>query len=176
MRESYLRGRIRPNPSAERAIALPENRCDTPHMSVRGRLAIFSLLVATAAVSFFSLLANRASDESHVLMCPGSHSSRVFTDARMLCASEATALARIDWDGRLAYLVDPDMIPCRIPEFEVINENTTRIGGPERHCDTDTAGTSLYLFPRCSLTMNYPGNEDYRAALPIGLLVEPNGC
>ena len=41
---------------------------------------------------------------------------------------------------------------------------------------TDTAGTSVYLFPRCSLTMNYPGNEDYRAALPIGLLVEPNSC
>jgi hypothetical protein len=132
-------------------------------------------LVTLVLASTFAL-SHRPSDEPRVLMCPGSHSIRVYTDARMLCANEATALARIDWDGKIAYLVDPAAVPCRIPEFEAINENTTRIGGPEKHCDTDTAGTSLYLFPRCSLTMNYPGNEDYRAALPIGLLVEPNGC
>ena len=145
-------------------------------MSARGRLGIFAILVAIAVASSCAVLSNQASNGSGVQMCPGSHSSRVFTDARRLCANKATALARIDWDGRITYLVDPAVVPCRIPEFEVINENTTRIGGPEKHCDTDTAGTSLYLFPRCSLTMNYPGNEDYRAALPIGLLVEPNGC
>jgi hypothetical protein len=146
-------------------------------MSAPGRLAIFSILVAIAAVSSFAVLSNRASNEFRVQMCPASDSSRVFTDARRLCASEATALARIDGDGRVSYFVEPAEMPCRPPDYMVVNENTTSLVGHGRiRCDTDDTGSAAYVFPHCSLTMNYPGNEDYRAGHPIGLLVKPYRC
>jgi hypothetical protein len=110
-------------------------------------------------------------------MCPGSHSSRVFTDARGLCASRATALARIDGDGHVSFFVEPAEMPCRPPDYMVVNENTTSVvgHGPLR-CDIDDTGRVAYVFPKCSLTMNYPGNEDYLQELPIGLLVKPYNC
>jgi len=115
--------------------------------------------------------------DSRVLMCPGPDSTHVFQDARKLCASQATALARIDGDGAVRFLVDPGAIPCSIPTFGVVNENTTRVvGDGKRRCDTDTGSGASYVFPHCSLTMNYPGNEDYRVELPIGLLVDPYDC
>lgn len=156
-------------------LAAEETLQDDAEVSRRAWMATGSTIVLLATVVALVLLPDR--DEGpRALMCPEPRSTQVFVDSRRFCASEATALARIDWDGRLTYLVDPDSIPCRIPEFEVINENTTRIGGPLKHCDSDTAGSSLYLFPRCSLTLNYPGNEDYRVARPIGLLVERSDC
>lgn len=114
---------------------------------------------------------------SRVLMCPGPDSTHVFQDARKLCASQATALVRIDGDGAVRFLVDPGAIPCSIPTFTVVNENTDAGGGHgKRRCDTDTGSGTLYVFPHCTLTMNYPGNEDYRVKLPIGLLVDPYDC
>jgi len=80
-------------------------------MSARGRLGIFAILVAIAVASSCAVLSNQASNGSGVQMCPGSHSSRVFTDARRLCANEATALARIDRNGKITYLVDPAVVP-----------------------------------------------------------------
>ncbi len=137
-----------------------------------------AVVAATLVVGTTLFMTSRPErGDSRVLMCPGPDSTHVFQDARKLCASQATALARIDGDGDVRLLVDPASIPCSIPTFSVVNENSTRgVDHGNRRCDTDTGSEALYVFPHCSLTMNYPGNEDYRAKLPIGLLVDPYDC
>ena len=136
--------------------------------------AVVAAILVVGTIVFTTSRPERG--DSNVLMCPGPDSTHVFRDARRLCASQATALARID-GGAVRFLVDPGSMPCSIPTFSVINENTTRVvGRGKRRCDTDTGSEALYVFPHCSLTMNYPGNEDYRAKLPIGLLVDPYDC
>ncbi len=137
------------------------------------------MLAAIVVVGAVSLLqaTRETPDRPRVLMCPGPHSAEVFDDARSLCASRGTALARNDGSGHVTYFTDPDTIPCTLPSFRVLGESVTKVTGRGRtHCDTDTAGTSLHAFPHCSLTMNYPGNEDYLEGLPIGLLVKPYDC
>jgi hypothetical protein len=109
------------------------------------------------------------------LMCPAPDSGRVFGDARDACASRATALASIDGRGRLTAYVD--VVGCDVPDFAVVSTDVTRVLGRGSHrCDTDSGGTMLYLFPHCSLVMNYPGSEDYHPGRPIGLLVDPYDC
>jgi len=137
--------------------------------------AVVAAILVVGTTLFITIRPERG--DSRVLMCPGPDSTHVFQDARKLCASQATALARIDGDGAVRFLADPDSIPCSIPTFSVVDENTTRVmGHGKRRCDTDTGNEALYVFPHCSLAMNYPGNEDYRAGLPIGLLVDPYDC
>ena len=133
-------------------------------------LAVISVVAAAAVVAL-------PSNGATVLMCPEASSDREFHDTRHFCATRATALARIDGGGRVSYFVEPSAMPCRPPHYMVVNENTTSVmgHGPIR-CDIDDTGRVAYVFPHCSLTMNYPGNEDYRPALPIGLLVEPYDC
>jgi hypothetical protein len=108
-------------------------------------------------------------------MCPGPHSTRLFGDDRDHCATRATALASIDAAGRVTRFVDD--IDCGLPDFRVVSDDTTSvIGHGNRRCDTDTVGATLYVFPHCSLVMNYPGNEDYAPGQPVGLLVQPYDC
>jgi hypothetical protein len=137
---------------------------------------VVAVLAACAAILAAAVIleSREPNDAPRVPMCPSPHISRVFGDFRDLCASRATALATVDGAGRLTAFVDE--IEC-VPSFRVKSEESTRlIGHGDRRCDTHTVGATLFVFPHCSLTMNYPGNEGYRAALPIGLLVEPYGC
>lgn len=146
-------------------------------MSARVLLAIASVLAAVAVISVSKLISSGGETGPPILMCPAPHSARLFADARDLCASRATALARIDGSGHVTSFTDPSAMPCGIPGSKVVSENGSQLIGHGRvRCDSDTAGTILYLFPHCSLSLNYTGNEDYRAALPIGLLVEPYDC
>ena len=133
-------------------------------------------LMALVLASTFAL-SHRVPEDASVLMCSGSHSSRIFTDTRRLCANEATALARIGGDGRVSFFIEPVEMPCRPPDYMVVKENTMRlVGRGGIRCDIDDTGSVAYVFPKCSLTMNDPGNEDYLEGLPIGLLVKPYDC
>jgi hypothetical protein len=141
------------------------------------RVGVVIAVVTALVVGAFLLVEARGPEPPDLLMCPASESARTFGDVRDLCASRATALAGIDGSGGVTYFTDPAELPCSLPAFRALDQNTTSvIGQGGRRCDTDAAGMMLFAFPHCSLTTNYPGTDEYRAALPIGLLVEPYDC
>ena len=122
------------------------------------------------------VIAQLGDDGSDALVCPGPRSTRVFGDARDDCATRATALAMVEDSGDVSYFVDLSAMPCREPGFDDFGDGRALRMRGLPNCDTDRAGGDRYLFPHCSLTMNYPGNEDFHPGRPIGLLVEPYDC
>ena len=141
----------------------------------RVTLVISIALAPIVGVVAFVIIADDAPVGRRTLMCPPDVSVSTYDDARRFCATRATALASIDTDGVVTRYVED--VGCSIPAFEAVSADMAKVMGHGTHrCDTSTVGSTLYLFPHCSLTLNYPGNEDFAPRMPIGLLVQPYDC
>jgi hypothetical protein len=139
------------------------------------RWLILSLVGLSGVIAWAVWSGLKAHSNAHsqtALTCPIGTSEQVFGDVRDLCATRANEIAE-SLDGHVTYLNNNLDAGCTVlpkPEVHPADEESIR------PCDDVTSGGFSQYYPFNSTRLNFPGNEDYRADLPIGILVIAEGA
>lgn len=160
------------------------------------RASVLTLVLATtfASVAWTPGRTVEPSDRAP-LRCPGLGSTVVFADARMYCATAATALGTQETAAsalrrlRSRYPRLPALL-CRVPPTDPVSVEIPRVSGrgaegigigvegteaDEDDCDivagAGAGGEHVTLyFPRFSTFLNQPGVDGFDPSLPVGIL------